>query len=87
MDFVNKLVGGESKNEDRTSQTQEQQGQQEEKSGGFMDKLNSMAGGGQQSEKNEDAIDKGPSSPPLPTHPNAACGASPRPADQHGPIA
>lgn len=24
-----------------------------------MDKLNSMAGGGQQSEKNEDAIDKG----------------------------
>ncbi|KAI1190277.1 hypothetical protein F5B17DRAFT_106717 [Nemania serpens] len=59
MDFVNKIVGGEeSKNEDRTSQ-QPQEQQEEKSSGGFMDKLNSVAGGGQQSEKSEDAIDKG----------------------------
>lgn len=75
MDFINKVVGGESKNENenenRTSQTQEQQ---EEKSGGFMDKLNSMAGGGQQSEKSEDAIDKGMTSHPFPFS-NPACHA------------
>ncbi|KAI1312926.1 hypothetical protein F5Y03DRAFT_204480 [Xylaria venustula] len=56
MDFVNKLVGGESKNEDKTTETTQQQ---EEKSGGIMDKLNSVAGGGKASEKNEDALDKG----------------------------
>ncbi|KAI1125803.1 hypothetical protein F5Y10DRAFT_246142 [Nemania abortiva] len=55
MDFVNKIVG-DSKGEDKTSQ---EQGRQEGKSGGFMDKLNSMAGGGKESEKNEDALDKG----------------------------
>ncbi|KAI0977275.1 hypothetical protein F4678DRAFT_7974 [Xylaria arbuscula] len=55
MDFVNKLVGGESKNEDKTTETTQQQ---EEKSGGFMDKLSSVAGGGKASEKNEDALDK-----------------------------
>jgi hypothetical protein len=56
MDFVNKIIGGEPKNENSTSQAQEQK---EENSGGFMDKLNSMAGGGKESEKNEDSLDKG----------------------------
>ncbi|KAI1746092.1 hypothetical protein F4680DRAFT_10328 [Xylaria scruposa] len=56
MDFVNKIVGGDSITEDNTSNPPKQQ---EEKSGGFMDKLNSMAGGGKESEKNEDALDKG----------------------------
>ncbi|KAI8624707.1 hypothetical protein F5Y19DRAFT_452918 [Xylariaceae sp. FL1651] len=56
MDFVNKMVGGESNDEDKSNETQKQQ---EGKSGGFMDKINSMAGGGKESEKNEDALDKG----------------------------
>ncbi|KAI1110603.1 hypothetical protein F5Y14DRAFT_358997 [Nemania sp. NC0429] len=59
MDFVNKLVGGESKNEDRPEQTQTQEQQEEKSGGGFMDKLNSLGGGGQESEKNEDVLDKG----------------------------
>ncbi|KAI8951227.1 hypothetical protein F4801DRAFT_305059 [Xylaria longipes] len=56
MDFVNKIVGGDSQGEDKTSNPPKQQ---EESSGGFMNKLNSMAGGGKESEKNEDALDKG----------------------------
>ncbi|KAI0814673.1 hypothetical protein GGR55DRAFT_441799 [Xylaria sp. FL0064] len=56
MDFVNKLAGGESKDENNnTTATQNQQ----ESSGGIMGKLNSVAGGGKDSEKNEDALDKG----------------------------
>ncbi|KAI0427224.1 hypothetical protein F5Y09DRAFT_316768 [Xylaria sp. FL1042] len=55
MDFVSKLTGGESKDENNTGS----QNQQEEKPGGFMGKLNSVAGGGTESEKNEDALDKG----------------------------
>lgn len=55
MDFVNKLTGGS-----KEGQEQKQQGTEEQKSsGGFMDKINAMAGGGKESEKNEDAIDKG----------------------------
>ncbi|KAI3325255.1 hypothetical protein HD806DRAFT_470250 [Xylariaceae sp. AK1471] len=56
MDFVNKLTGGESKGEGKTTEATNQQGEQ---SGGFMDKLQGMAGGGKESEKNEDALDKG----------------------------
>ncbi|RYP93590.1 hypothetical protein DL770_000332 [Monosporascus sp. CRB-9-2] len=56
MDFINKVTGGSS-TQDKTQQ-QGQSGQQQE-GGGIMDKLNSMAGGGKQSEKNEDALDKG----------------------------
>lgn len=57
MDFVNNLTGGGSKGEGKTIETQKQQGEQQ--SGGFMDKLHGMAGGGKNSEKNEDALDKG----------------------------
>lgn len=56
MDFVNKLTGG---SKDGESKTQQEQEQKKEGSGGFMDKVNSMAGGGKESEKNEDALDKG----------------------------
>lgn len=62
MDFVNKVVGGG--NSQTGNQQQQQQQQQEgegQSSGGFMGKLNSMAGGGKDSEKNEDALDKGAS--------------------------
>ncbi|KAK7906394.1 hypothetical protein PG985_016400 [Apiospora marii] len=57
MDFVNKLTGGS----DSKGAEQKQQSQQSSSSagGGFMDKLNGMAGGGPESEKNEDALDKG----------------------------
>jgi hypothetical protein len=56
MDFVNKLTGGGDANKNE-GQNQNQNTQQE--SGGFMDKLNGMAGGGAKGEQNEDALDKG----------------------------
>ncbi|KAH6652277.1 hypothetical protein BKA67DRAFT_661029 [Truncatella angustata] len=56
MDFVNKLTGGnKAEGQQATTQGQEQQSS----GGGFMDKLNGMAGGGKESEKSEDALDKG----------------------------
>ncbi|OTA98331.1 hypothetical protein M426DRAFT_326095 [Hypoxylon sp. CI-4A] len=54
MDFVNKITGGSKDEQDKQQGT----GQQTS-SGGIMDKLNSAAGGGKESEKNEDALDKG----------------------------
>ncbi|KAI1396835.1 hypothetical protein F4819DRAFT_113513 [Hypoxylon fuscum] len=55
MDFVSKIAGGT-----KDEQQQQNQGNEQQKSsGGFMDKLNSMAGGGKESEKSEDALDKG----------------------------
>ena len=51
MDFVNNLTGGNKNNAENKSENTQQ-------SGGFMDKLNGMAGGGAQGEKNEDALDK-----------------------------
>jgi len=56
MDFVNKLAGGDSNNQ---QQTDNAKNQESSSGGGFMDKINSMAGGGQQGEKNEDYLDKG----------------------------
>ncbi|PSN60639.1 hypothetical protein BS50DRAFT_579164 [Corynespora cassiicola Philippines] len=57
MDFVNKLTSGEKK-EEQPAQSSNQQS-----SGGFLgglgDKINSAAGGGRESEKNEDYLDKG----------------------------
>ncbi|KAM7190922.1 hypothetical protein V8F33_009155 [Rhypophila sp. PSN 637] len=55
MDFINKVTGGD-KNNAGTAQTQQTQQSSE---GGIMGKLNSMAGGGKESEKNEDMLDKG----------------------------
>lgn len=54
MDFVKSFTGDNNK-------VGEQKPNEEQKSsgGGFMDKLNGMAGGGQQGEKNEDGLDKG----------------------------
>jgi len=57
MDFVNKLTNSE-KNKPVHTQGQTQ-------GGGLMDKLHGMAGGGQQSEHKEDALDKG-AFPPFP---------------------
>ncbi|KAI0381254.1 hypothetical protein F5Y04DRAFT_87107 [Hypomontagnella monticulosa] len=55
MDFVNKLTGASKEEQEKKPQD----GEQKESGGGFMGKLNSMAGGGKESEKNEDALDKG----------------------------
>jgi hypothetical protein len=70
MDFVNKFTGG---NNNQQSNEQSAQGsasgqqQQSGSGGGFLggigDKLNSAAGGGKESEKNEDYLDKGLQSP------------------------
>ncbi|KAI5202246.1 hypothetical protein E4T42_05254 [Aureobasidium subglaciale] len=63
MDFVKKFAGGNS-NEQSAQQGSAQQGStQQGQSGGFLgglgNKLNSAAGGGPESEKNEDYLDKG----------------------------
>ena len=69
MDFVNKFTGGDQQGQGQNQNQQQGQGQNEQSSssssggGGFLggigDKLNSAAGGGKESEKNEDYIDKG----------------------------
>lgn len=70
MEYINKFTGGDNNNNQNNNQ-QSQQGQnqggssnnQGESSGGFLsgigDKFNSAAGGGKESEKNEDYLDKG----------------------------
>ncbi|KAI1774477.1 hypothetical protein F4818DRAFT_442619 [Hypoxylon cercidicola] len=58
MDFVNKLTGG-SKGDQENQQQQKQGNEQKTSDGGIMGKLNTMAGGGKESEKSEDALDKG----------------------------
>ncbi|KAJ4370638.1 hypothetical protein N0V83_005159 [Neocucurbitaria cava] len=70
MDFVNKFTGGNN-NEQQQEQTGQSTGQSvneqvandKSSGGGFLggigDKLNSAAGGGRESEKNEDYLDKG----------------------------
>jgi hypothetical protein len=67
MDYLNKFTGsgntqGQSANE-QVAQEQSTSSSGEQKSGGFLggigDKLNTAAGGGKESEKNEDYLDKG----------------------------
>jgi hypothetical protein len=55
MDFVKNLAGG---NNNANNNTEGQQAPPEA-GGSFMDKVNGMAGGGAQGEKNEDGLDKG----------------------------
>lgn len=56
VDFISKLGG--------SGEQQQQQGvegqQQQQSGGGFMDKINSVAGGGQQGEKNVSLISSSP---------------------------
>lgn len=64
MDFIQKAIGGGDKQTETSQQPQTTGGgQQREQSGGFLggigDKLNTAAGGGKESEKNEDYLDKG----------------------------
>merc|ERR1711963_43151 len=67
MDFVNKFTGGSGQGKSVNEQVAQEQGSGQQQSssgsGGFLggigDKLNSAAGGGKESEKNEDYLDKG----------------------------
>jgi hypothetical protein len=63
MDFVNKFTGGDKQQSNQQQQPLQGSSSGEQKSGGFLggigDKLNSAAGGGRESEKNEDYLDKG----------------------------
>lgn len=58
MDFVNKFTGG-----DKNTATGEQKPTEQKEEGGFLgalgSKVNAAAGGGKESEKNEDYLDKG----------------------------
>lgn len=71
MDFVNKLTNSEKNTPVHTMDTSNPQSSTSNSgsSGGVMDKLHGMVGGGTQSEKNEDALDKGahPHTSPLHT--------------------
>lgn len=57
MDFVNKLSGGGSADQQQQSGNSTSQ-ESSSGGGGIMDQVNSMAGGGQKGEKNEDMLDK-----------------------------
>ncbi|KAF2759277.1 hypothetical protein EJ05DRAFT_485315 [Pseudovirgaria hyperparasitica] len=73
MDFVKNFTGGDNNNNNNNNNNQnnqqnneqfnQQQGGQQKEEGGFLsgitNKLNSAAGGGKESEKNEDYLDKG----------------------------
>ncbi|KAI1499543.1 hypothetical protein F5X99DRAFT_389192 [Biscogniauxia marginata] len=56
MDFISKVTGG---SKDEQESKKQEESQKEQSSGGFLDKLHGMAGGGKESEKKEDALDKG----------------------------
>ncbi|KAH6874879.1 hypothetical protein B0T10DRAFT_498039 [Thelonectria olida] len=55
MDILKNITGGGNSDKPVEEQQQKQEGQS---GGGFMDKINGMAGGGAQGEKNEDGLDK-----------------------------
>ncbi|KAI5464277.1 hypothetical protein BGZ63DRAFT_421334 [Mariannaea sp. PMI_226] len=57
MDMLKSFTGGGDKQPQDESMNQGQAGRNESGSG-FMDKMNSFAGGGTQGEKNEDGLDK-----------------------------
>jgi hypothetical protein len=63
MDFVKKFAGGNSNEQTAQQGSAQQVPTQQGQSGGFLggigNKLNSAAGGGPESEKNEDYLDKG----------------------------
>lgn len=93
-DTISKATGGGNQQGEGHAQNQGQgQGEsgQGGKGGGFLsgigDKLNSAAGGGRESEKNEDYLDKGTVPPiPLPKHgTNTRIRCRLRPGEVHGP--
>lgn len=69
MDFVNKFTGGENTNASTAAPQQGSNAGSNSSGGGLLggigDKFNNAAGGGRESEKNEDMLDKG--SPAIPS--------------------
>ena len=63
MDYVKKFTGGDNQQSNQEQPVQSSSSGEQKSSGGFLgglgDKLNSAAGGGRESEKNEDYLDKG----------------------------
>jgi len=69
MDFVKSFTGGDNNEDQQQAREQGQDSNQQQNTGntgngagffdGIGDKLNSAAGGGKESEKNEDMLDKG----------------------------
>ncbi|KAL9631383.1 MAG: hypothetical protein Q9204_004253 [Flavoplaca sp. TL-2023a] len=59
MDTLKNMMGSGGENKPVEGQAQGQTGEQASSGGGFMDKINSMAGGGKESEAKEDYLDKG----------------------------
>lgn len=62
MDFINKMTGQATGSQGNKPQSQEPQ-KGSSGSSSFMDKLHGLAGGGPESEKKEDALDKGTFAP------------------------
>ena len=60
--FLNKFTGSSNEAGNNT-QGNSNSANQEQSGGGFMDKVNNMAGGGAKGEQNEDMLDKGKLSP------------------------
>jgi len=75
MDFVKSFTGGDNNEGQQQAREQDQDSNQQQNTGntgkgagffdGIGDKLNSAAGGGKESEKNEDMLDKGTIFPSL----------------------
>ncbi|KAK4221018.1 hypothetical protein QBC38DRAFT_550307 [Podospora fimiseda] len=59
MDLLNKVTGNNKDTTQSTTTTSNTKTDTSSSGDGLMGKLNSMAGGGKESEKNEDALDKG----------------------------
>ena len=59
MDTLKNMMGNGGENKPVEGQAQGQTGEQASSGGGFMDKINTMAGGGKESEAKEDYLDKG----------------------------
>jgi len=60
MDSLKGLMGSATGNQSKTEHQQHQQGNSSSSSGGgFADRLHGMVGGGPESEKKEDGLDKG----------------------------
>ncbi|OCK82460.1 hypothetical protein K432DRAFT_348996 [Lepidopterella palustris CBS 459.81] len=63
MNYLNKLSGGSEKKNEGAQDQKPSSSNEPKQEGGFLgsigDKLNSAAGGGRESEKNEDYLDKG----------------------------
>jgi len=73
MDFIKNAMGSsESNQQGQPTQSTEQKSGGGGFMGGLGDKFNSAAGGGKESEKNEDYLDKGkpptPPDPPIQNH-------------------